>query len=112
MNTVRVACLQMQSGNDLAHNLDTLRTMMRDAAAGRAKLVMSIEYVLMMDGSGRTVRERALSRDGALVLGELQALARELRIWMFVGSLTLRADDERMVNRSYLVDASGAVVAA
>jgi predicted amidohydrolase len=110
VNGFRLACLQMQSGNDLARNLDTLRAMTREAAAGGAQLVMSPEYVLMMDGSGRTMRERALPPDGAPVLAELQGLARELRIWMLAGSLTLRSDGERMVNRSYLVDASGAVV--
>ena len=30
--TFRVACLQMQTGNDLAANLDTVRTMARAAA--------------------------------------------------------------------------------
>ena len=111
-DSFRIACLQMQSGNDLAANLVTLRAMTREAAAGGATLVLSPEYVLMMDGSGRTMRERALPPDGAPVLGELQALARELDVWMLIGSLTLRADAEgRMVNRSYLVNTQGAVVA-
>lgn len=111
MTTFRVACLQMQSGNDLDANLATLHTMTRDAAAGGAQFVMSPEYALMMDGSGRTMRERALPPDGGPVLGELCALSRELRIWSLIGSLTLKTDDERMVNRSYLVDSAGGIVA-
>ena len=111
MTTFRVACLQMQSGNDLDANLATLRTMTRDAAAGGAQFVMSPEYALMMDGSGRTMRERALPPDGGPVLGELCALSRELRIWSLIGSLTLKTDDELMVNRSYLVDSAGGIVA-
>ena len=110
-DTFRLACLQMQSGNDLAANLDTLRIMTREAAAGGARFIMSPEYVLMMDGSGRTMRERALPPDGASVLGELQALARELNVWMLIGSLTLRSDESRLVNCSCLVSAQGAVVA-
>lgn len=108
----RVACLQMQSGNDLAANLDTLTRMTREAAGGGARLVMSPEYALMMDGSGRTMRERALPADGGEVLAGLCALSRELGIWTLIGSLTLRADDERMVNRSYLVADDGRVVAS
>lgn len=110
-DSFRVACLQVQSGNDLAANLDTLRTMTREAAAGGARFVMSPEYVLLMDGSGRIMRERALPPDGAPVLGELQALARELNVWMLIGSLTLRIDESRMANRSFLVSSQGAVVA-
>lgn len=108
----RVACLQMQSGNDLDANLDTLIRMTREAAAGGAQFILSPEYALMMDGSGRTMRERALPPDGAPALPQLQALSRELGIWTLVGSLTLRADEKRMVNRSYLIAATGDVVAS
>jgi predicted amidohydrolase len=110
-DTFRVACLQMQSGNDLDANFETLRTMTREAAAGGARFVMSPEYALMMDGSGRNMRERALPPDGGEILSELCALSRELELWTLVGSLTLRADDERMVNRSYLLADDGRVVA-
>jgi predicted amidohydrolase len=112
MTTFRVACLQMQSGNDLDANFATLRTMTREAAAGGASFVMSPEYALMMDGSGRIMRERALPPDGGAVLTELCAMSRELNIWTLVGSLTLRIDDECMVNRSYLIDATGGIVAS
>ena len=74
--TLRVACLQMQTGNDLAANLDTVRAMAREAASQGAHWVLTPEYVLMMDGSGRVMRERALEADGNPALPELQALAR------------------------------------
>ncbi|MGE5525745.1 MAG: carbon-nitrogen hydrolase family protein [Rhodospirillaceae bacterium] len=108
----RVACLQMQSGNDLEANFSTLCTMTREAAAHGAQFVLSPEYALMMDGSGRTMRERALPADGGTVLRDLCALSRELHIWTLIGSLTLLTDDQRMVNRSYLVDANGDIVAS
>src|SRR4051812_616021 len=107
----RVALLQMQTGNDLAANLEVVRAMSREAAKGGAQFVMTPEYTLMMDGSGRTMREQALSADGAPALGELQSLARELGVWLLVGSLTLKTDGDRIANRSYLLDANGTVVA-
>ena len=110
--TLRVACLQMETGNDLERNLATVRAMASEAAAGGAQFVLTPEYVLMMDGSGRVMRERALATDGAPALPELQALARGLRIWLLAGSLTLRADDERIANRSILIAADGTLVAA
>jgi predicted amidohydrolase len=109
--TFKVALLQMQTGNDLAVNLEAVKAMTREATAGGAHFVMSPEYALMMDGSGRVMRERALDAEGRPALAELQALARELSGWMRVGSLTLRADGERMVNRSYLIANGGRVVA-
>jgi deaminated glutathione amidase len=110
--TFRVACLQMQTGNDLAANLDTVRTMARAAALDGARFVLTPEYSLMMDGSGRIMRERALEPDGTPALPGLQALAKELSVWLLVGSLTLKTGAERIANRSYLIAADGSVVAS
>lgn len=107
----RVACIQINSGNDLAANLAALRQMVTEAAEGGAKFVLTPEYCLMMDGSGRVMRENALAADGGQPLQELQALSRALRLWLLVGSLTLKTGEERIVNRSFLISDSGAVVA-
>lgn len=109
--TFRAACVQLNSGNDLAANLETVRALTREAANNGARFILTPEYTLMMDGSGRTMRERALERDGAPALPELCALARELGIWFLAGSLTVRTDDERIANRSFLIAADGRVVA-
>jgi predicted amidohydrolase len=108
----RIACLQMQTGNDLQANLAAVREMAREAAAGGARFILTPEYVLMMDGSGRVMRERALDADGNPALPELQSLARELGVWLLAGSLTLRTDDGRIANRSVLISDAGALVAA
>ncbi len=109
---VRIACLQTNSGNDFSANLATLTAMTREAVAGGAKFIFSAEYALMMDGSGRTMREKALKADAEPALSVLAALSRELGVWQLVGSLTLMSDDGRMFNRSLLISAEGRVVAS
>jgi deaminated glutathione amidase len=111
-NTFRLACLQLNSGNDLQANLAALNTLAQEAAANGAEFVLTPEYALMMDGSGRVMRERALASDGAPALAELQALARDLKVWLLAGSLTVRTDEERIANRSYLISAGGEVAAS
>jgi predicted amidohydrolase len=110
--TFRVALLQMQTGNDLAANLEAVTAMTREAAANGARFVLTPEYALMMDGSGRTMRERALAQDGSPALPQLQALAKELSIWLLAGSLTLKTDSERIANRSILISADGVIEAS
>lgn len=107
----RVACLQLNSGNDLNANLASVRDLAGEAARGGARFVLAPEYALMMDGSGRVMRERALDSDGAPALDALQSLARELGVWLLMGSLTVRTEEERIANRSYLISAEGKVVA-
>ncbi len=111
-SSFHIACLQINSGNDYRSNLATVSAMAREAAGQGAQFILTPEYALMMDGSGRVMRERAQAADGAPALGELQALARELGVWFLAGSLTLRADDDRIANRSFLISAEGRVVAS
>ena len=111
-NVVRIACLQTNSGNDLQANLAAVRDRAREATAAGARFIFTPEYVLMMDGSGRVMRERALAAGGEPALSALAALARELGVWLLVGSLTLKSDDGRLFNRSVLISAEGSVVAA
>lgn len=107
----RAACLQLNSGSDLAENLATVKSMVADAAVQGAQLVLTPEYSLMMDGSGRVMREGALDEDGGTTLHELQNLARIHKVWLLLGSLTLKTGEERIVNRSYLIAADGTVAA-
>ncbi len=105
----RVACLQLNTGNDLGKNLATMQGMVREAAGQGAQLILAPEYCLMMDGSGRVMREQALPADGGTVLAELQALVQELQVWFLVGSLTLQTGEERIANRSFLIAADGSI---
>lgn len=108
---LRIACLQTNSLADLETNLDHVERMTHDAAAKGARFVLTPEYVLMMDGSGRVMRERALPANGGAALERLCRLASELKLWFLAGSLTLTADDRRIANRSYLIDDRGNVAA-
>jgi predicted amidohydrolase len=108
---LRVACLQLNSGNDLAANIATVYAMAREAAGNGAHLVMTPEYALMLDGRGRVMRDGALPADGGDTLAGMQQLARELGIWLLLGSLTVRTDEERIANRSVLLAADGTVSA-
>lgn len=107
----RVALLQMQTGNDLAVNLAGIKDMAREAASNGAQFVMTPEYALMMDGSGRTMRERALDAEGRPALPELQTLAQDLSVWLLAGSVTLKTDGDCIANRSYLISSDGSIVA-
>ena len=113
MEKYKLACIQANTGNDLAANLTFITAMVREAANNGASFVLTPEYTLMMDGSGRVMRDNALPADGGAPLVQLRALANELDIWLLIGSLTLRTGDDadtRIVNRSFLINAAGDVV--
>jgi len=111
MTAFKAACVQLNSGNDLAANLRVAETAIRSAAASGAQLIMLPEYAAMMDGSGRVMRENSPAEDGHPALDRFRVLARETKAWLLVGSLTIKVDDERMVNRSYLLSITGEIAA-
>lgn len=109
---LRVACLQLNSGSDLPANVATVRALACEAAGNGAQFVLTPEYALMLDGRGRVMRDGALPADGGEVLAEMRELARELQVWLLLGSLTVRTEEERIANRSVLVAADGAIIAS
>lgn len=111
MPAFRAACVQLNAGNDLAANLRAVTAAVHEAAAAGAQLILLPEYALLLDGSGRVMRENAFAEAAHPALGALQVLAREAVVWLLVGSLTVRLEDDVMANRSYLLGPDGAVVA-
>jgi predicted amidohydrolase len=87
--------------------------LVREAAAGGAKFILTPE--------GTNVLEQRRDRRGAVITGQdddlvvrgLRDLARELGVWILIGSAIVHsglADDARAANRAILVDDRGQVV--
>ncbi|MFN3669781.1 MAG: carbon-nitrogen hydrolase family protein [Brevundimonas sp.] len=114
MATLPIALIQTRTPASPAAALAHLAPMIREAAAGGAKLVLTPEAsnFLIRD---RDAREAVLApEDRDAVVGGLRDLARELGIWLLVGSAIVRSGhegDDRAANRSLLIDDAGAVVA-
>ena len=111
MTAFKVACVQLNSGNDMTANLRAAEDAIRGAAAGGAQLIMLPEYAALLDGSGRVMRENSHVEEQHPALAKLRALALETKTWILAGSLTIKIDAERMVNRSFLLAADGAIAA-
>jgi len=111
MTTLKVGCIQLNAGADVAANLDAATRAVREAATQGAQLICLPEYCVLLDGSGRVMRDGSPPEEGHPALPAFAALARETNAWILVGSLTVRLPDDRMANRSYLVSATGEIAA-
>ncbi|HEV8517545.1 MAG TPA: carbon-nitrogen hydrolase family protein [Burkholderiales bacterium] len=105
------ACVQLNSGSDMDVNLRAAAEGVRNAAAQGAQLIMLPEYAALLDGSGRVMREHSYPEAIHPALAAFQTLARQTQTWLLVGSITVKLEDERMANRSYLLSSGGTVVA-
>ncbi|HRO12663.1 carbon-nitrogen hydrolase family protein [Amaricoccus sp.] len=108
---MRAALVQLCSGDDPAANLAATEGLVREAAAGGAGLVLTPECtnIVSLDRERQRAVLREEAEDGTLA--RLREVARELSLWLVVGSLCLRAGggDGRFVNRSFLIGPGGEV---
>ncbi len=105
------ACIQNSADVELAPSLAVCERLIRQAAAENAKLICLPEYFASLDVVNDLLVSRALPEQGHSALLRCQALAAELGVWLLLGSLGIETRGGKMLNRSYLLDDRGAIVA-
>jgi predicted amidohydrolase len=108
---IRTALIQMRSGRDMARNVQDAAELIRQARSKGAELVATPEMTNILEPD--RLRLRALARPEAEdeSAARFSELAKELGIWLNIGSLALMGKGGKLVNRSLLFAPDGTVVA-
>jgi predicted amidohydrolase len=109
--TFRAALVQMCSGRDLERNLRDAGAFIREAASGGAHYVQTPEVTTLMELERERLFAAAEPEKSNAALAHFTELAKELSIWLHIGSMIVRARDDKLANRSYLISPSGVVTA-
>ncbi|WP_319798106.1 carbon-nitrogen hydrolase family protein [Nitrobacter sp.] len=109
--TFVAALIQMRSGLLPEPNLDQGARLIREAAAQGASFIQTPEVSNIMQTDRIALFEHLRSEDDDRSLAAYRDLARELKIYLNVGSLALRATPDRAANRSFLIGPSGDILA-
>lgn len=111
MSVFRAACVQLRTSDDVAENIrDTVR-LVREAAAQGARFIATPENTTLMapDAGAKLASSYDEAHDPALPV--FTALARELNVWLLIGSLAIKVSDTHTANRSFLIGPDGAIAA-
>ena len=109
MTSVRIALYQAQSGIEPASNAQRLVAAVRDAGAGGAAMLFTPEMSGMLDRDRERTMTKARNEDGDVVLAAVREAARETGIWVHLGSLAIKGEGGKLVNRGFVIDAAGEV---
>lgn len=109
MSAVRIAIFQSQSGIDPAANAERLVAAVREAAVGGAAMLFTPEMSGMLDRDRDRAFAKARREEEDEVLAAVRAAAAESGIWVHLGSLALRGEGNKLVNRGFVIDAEGEV---
>ena len=104
------ACVQMRGRRDPSTNCDDAVRMIREAASRGATFVQTPEISNLVDRDRETMMKSLFTEDKDPMLQAFQALARELRITIHAGSLSIKNGD-KVANRAFVISSSGDVAA-
>lgn len=107
----RAALVQMRSGRDVAANVAEAQRLIRDAASAGADYVQTPECTTLMEIESARLFAATLPEEGNEALAAFRDLARDLRIWLHIGSMAIKLRPDKIANRAYLISPDGTITA-
>jgi predicted amidohydrolase len=104
------ACVQMCGSKDPSANCDDAVRMIREAASRGATFVQTPEISNLVNRDRETMMQSLFSEDKDPMLQAFQALARELKITIHAGSLSIKNGD-KVANRAFVIAQTGNIAA-
>ncbi len=109
--TLRVGLIQTRTPASQAAALAHVEPLVREAAGQGATFIATPEGTNILERHRDTLLPQlALLADDVAVQG-LQALARELSVWLLIGSALVKREDGKAANRAALISPAGEIVA-
>ena len=108
---MRVGVIQLCSGADIDCNLKEVEYFIRAAASGGAELIVTPEMTHIGQRNPQKLLKSIYKESEDPGVNLFSALAKELSVNILIGSLAIKANPNKAVNRSFLFDAKGAIKA-
>jgi deaminated glutathione amidase len=109
MTVFKAACVQVNSSSDMDQNIQIACDMIRDAHNQGAELICMPENVCMMEFGGENVIAKSFPQEEHPGLKAFQDMAVETKAWILVGSLAIRLKNNKVANRSFLLNSEGEI---
>jgi len=109
--TFKAAMIQMRSGLAPAANIEAAVRMIGEAKSAGADYVQTPEMTNILAARREQLFAAIVEEQSDAALAALRELARQLRIYIHVGSLAIRISSERAANRGFLIDRTGEIAA-
>ena len=111
VSTFRVGLIQMRSCRTPQANMDAAAKLIGEAKTGGADYVQTPEMTNIMEVSREKLLAAIVPEENDATLATFRELARALGLFVHVGSLAVKASADKAVNRSFLIDRRGEIVA-
>ncbi|MEZ5757678.1 MAG: carbon-nitrogen hydrolase family protein [Emcibacteraceae bacterium] len=106
----KVGLVQMTSDDVIEENIAVADKFIRQAVAKGAEFVLTPEMTTLLDFGTKQVMEKISPEEEDTSWRHFAALAKELGIWLLIGSIAIRNGD-KAANRSFLFSPAGEKIA-
>ncbi|MFK8068889.1 MAG: carbon-nitrogen hydrolase family protein [Gammaproteobacteria bacterium] len=106
-----VGCLQFCADNDLEVNLKLAEKLTRQSAEAGADLICLPEYFSAIEIDDQSTLKNARLEEQHPVLSQFKVLAKELSVWIQIGSMPIRVNEIQVNNRAFLINSDGKITA-
>lgn len=109
--TFRAGLVQMCATRDPDRNVADATALIREAVAAGAHYVQTPEVTTLMELDRTRLFALIEPEDGNTALVHFRQLAKDLRIWLHIGSMAVKISADKLANRSYVIRPDGEIAA-
>jgi predicted amidohydrolase len=105
----RIALFQSCTGIDPAANTQALVAAIEEAANGGAAMLFTPEMSGLLDRDAERAAANLGTEEDDVVLAACRDAAGRYGLWLHLGSLAVRTEEQKLANRTFVIDPTGAV---
>ena len=105
----RVSCIQLKSNNNINFNLKKTEKLILKAIKQKADLILTPEVSSLFSLNKSQLLKICTSMKNDIYLTGIKKLAKKYKKWILVGSLIIKINKHKLVNRSVLIDNYGKI---
>jgi len=109
--TVKAALIQLNVGPSIEQNLEQTCDLIKQAAGEGSQFVLTPENTCHIRCPQSEKLKSSYTIDKHPNISYFSDLASELGIWLLIGSMTIKVSEDKIANRSFLFDDTGAIKA-
>lgn len=107
----KAGLIQLRSSREMATNLEEASKLIRQAASQGATFISTPEMTNIFEPDRERLKAVVMTEAEDSSVHGFVELAAKLKIWLHLGSLALKGEDGKLVNRTLLLNPKGEIVA-
>ena len=105
----RVSCIQLKSNNNINCKLRRTEKLIIKAVRQKTDFILTPEVSSLFSLNKKQLLKICKSPNEDVYLNGIKNLAKKYKKWILIGSLIVKVDKNKLVNRSVLIDTNGKI---